>query len=599
MSGASPTPKILTVLPQGVRKLVPIAHFDMVGYSRLIGAGEEAALARIRSLRATLFDPVIARYGGNVVQTAGDSLLVLFDSILNAVRCAAVIQQRIPDHQANAGADADSTIRFRIGVEIGDVIADRGDLHGEGLIVAVRLESLCPPGAICVSRAVFDAVAGRLPVTVTPLGAVELKNIARPIEAFALSVDAEAEIEPATTVGQPASPFDELAAIAVLPFHSSDRDDVVTDGLTEDLINALAAWRYFAVISRHSTFVFRDRDVDVRTIGRELGARYIVSGSVRRRATTVRISVHLDDCDTAATLLSETFEREAGDTFAAQDEVVRAIAAVMGPEIQKLERERAIRRLTPNRSAHELFTRGMWHRYRNEREDLAQAEALFRAALEIEPDYAPARAALALCRNFAVTNGWTDDADGARAESLALARQAVADDPRDPHAHFALGCACMVIGRLDEAMMELRTAIRLNPSHAYARANLGHVLNYMNRPDEAFGEVQLALRLNPHDPRRFMWLPYLAASHYLARRYRECLAASEQALVANPSFPLAARYMLASLGQLGRLEEAQRVIPLVRRSDPTLQDLELRARRLFVPEAVDHLMEGFRRAGFT
>jgi tetratricopeptide (TPR) repeat protein len=280
-----------------------------------------------------------------------------------------------------------------------------------------------------------------------------------------------------------------------------------------------------------------------------------------------------------------------------QDEAVRAIAGVLGPEIEKLERERASRRTATTPDVYALFTRGMWHRYRRGRDDLDQAEALFRAALGIDPAYAPARAALSLALNFRGISGWAADDRATYTESLLLARRAVADDPRYPHAQFALGCACMAVHRLPDASVAFREAIRLNPSHAYARANLGHVSNYLNRPDEALAEIETALRLNPHDPRRFMWLPYVAASHYLAGRYREALRASEEALTANPTYPHGARYLLAALGQLGRLDEARTVVALVRRSDPTLAILEERTRRNFVAAAADHLVAGFRRAG--
>jgi adenylate cyclase len=586
--------------PQGVRTLVPIVHFDMVGYSRLIGADDAGTLARIKSLRSEVFDPLIARHGGAVAQTAGDSLLVLFGSILEAVRCAAAVQQRVPAHPANA--QGGGHIMFRVGIEMGDVIADRGDFHGEGLIVAVRLESACPPGAICVSRGVYEHVACRIALTARPLGPLALKNVARKVEAFVLEIDPAAPLDPEPArapdaAASFAAAFGDRAAIAVLPFRGYDgQDDKFVDALTDDLIDALSAWRSFPVIARHSTFAWRGRDIDVRVLGRELGARYIVSGAVRRRGAIVRVSVQVADCDTATTLLSDSYEQEGG---AAQDEVVRAIAGVLGPEIMKLERERVAWRVTPRPAVYELFTRGMWHRYRNGREELERAEGFFRAALDIDPHYAPAMAALALCRNFALQNQWAPDPDAARMESLTLARQAVTDEPRLPHAHFALGVACMNTRRLPEAAAALREAIRLNPSHAYARANLGHISNYLNRPDEALAEIQTALTLNPHDPRRFMWLPYVACSHYLARRYKQALAASEEAMIANPEFPLAARYVLAALGQLGRIEEASAVIPLIRRSDGDLAGLEKLTRSLFVREAADHLIDGFRRAGFT
>ena len=388
-------------------------------------------------------------------------------------------------------------------------------------------------------------------------------------------------------------------AIAVLPFRSDEDDAPFADGLTEELINALSRWRSFPVIARNSVFAWRGRDQDMRLVGRELGARYISSGSVRRRASEARVNLDLVDVETGENLLSERHEHAGPDSQAMQDELVVAIAGVLAPEVLKLERERAVQRLPAVPDVYDLYERGMWHRYRNTREDLAAAEALFRQALELDPHYACATAALSLCRNFVAISRWVPDVAAAHDESLALARRAVADDPRDPHAHFALGVACMNVRRQDEAMTELREAIRLNPSHAFAHANLGQLFNLLDRPEEALPQVELALRLNPHDPRRFMWLPYLAASHYLLRRYRECLAACEQALTANPGYPHAVRYMVAALGQLGRTEEAGRLLPLMRRFDGGLAGSEAVCRNVFVRAAADRIIEGWRLAGLS
>ena len=389
-------------------------------------------------------------------------------------------------------------------------------------------------------------------------------------------------------------------AIAVLPFRSYAPDDEpFADGLTDELINALSGWRNFPVIARNSVFAYRGRDIDVRVIGRELGARYIISGAARRYGPQARVTLELVDVETAGNLLSEHYDHTSSNPFVMQDEIVRSIAGILWPEMLKLERERAVRRPATDANVYDLFERGMWHRYRNTREDLERAADLFRQALKIDPHYAPATAALSLCHNFAAQSHWTADVAAARAESLALARQAVADDPRDPHAHFALGVACMNVRRLPEAIQEFREAVRLNPSHAFAHANLGQVFNYLNRPREGLPQVELALRLNPHDPRRFMWLPYVATSHYLSRRYKACLEASEQALLANPEYPHAVRYMVAALGQLGRVAEARPLLALLRRYDRDMAGLEALTRNFFQDDAAEHLLEGIRRAGFT
>jgi adenylate cyclase len=394
--------------------------------------------------------------------------------------------------------------------------------------------------------------------------------------------------------------FDGHPAIAVLPFRAyAAEDEAFADGLVDELTNALSRWRIFPVIARHSAFAYRGRDMDVRMIGRELGARYLVTGTLRRRDQLARVNLDLVDVQTGESLITERYEKASDDQLAMQDELVHAIAAVLGPEVMKQERERAALRPPSSRDVYDLYERGMWHRYRNTREDLEAAQRYFRQALEIDPHYARATAALSLCYNFAATSRWVPDVPAAYAESLALARSAVMDDPRDPNTHFALGVACMNARRLPDALTELEAAVQLNPSFAFAHANLGQVLNYLNRPEEGLEKVELALRLNPHDPRRFMWLPYVATSHYLARRYTACLKASEQALLANPEFPLAVRYLVAALGQLGRTAEAKPLLPLLRRYDKDLAGLEALTRLYFVPAAAEHLLEGFRCAGFS
>jgi adenylate cyclase len=587
----------------GGRKLIAVVYADMVGYSRLIGLDDAGTLRRLRTLRRALIDPAIREHGGRVVQTAGDSLLVVFDSIDGAVRCAVKVQQQVPVYDGDQPPDR--RIRFRVGINIGDVIAHGTDLHGDGVNIAARLEVACPVGGICVSRSVRDHVHDRLNLVFEDIGALNLKNISRPIEAFVLRLGADPPATDSTAQAKTVSTqtqfpeFGGQPAIAVLPFRSyAAGDEPFTDGLTDELINALSRWRSFPVIARNSVFAYRGRDADVRVIGRELGARYIVTGSLRRQATQVRVTLELVDVETGENLLSEQYHHVSTDPFELQDEIVRAIAGILAPEVLKLERERAISRAPAEANVYDLYERGMWHRYRNTREDLERATDLFRAALEVDPHYARATAALSLCHNFVVQSRWAPDVSAALAESLALARRAVADDSRDPHAHFALGVACMNVRRLREAIKELHEAVRLNPSHAFAHANLGQVFNYLNRPDEGLPQVELALRLNPHDPRRFMWLPYLATSHYLSRRYKACLEASEQALQANPNYPHAVRYMVAALGQLGRVAEAQPLLSLLRRYDGNLAGLEALTRNYFQQEAADHLLEGFRRAGF-
>jgi adenylate cyclase len=579
------------------RLLVAVLHADIVGYTLLIAADDAGTAHRIRDLREHLVQPIINAFGGRIWQTAGDSLLVVFESVEGAVRCAVQIQQQMLEHDAEAPPD--QRIRLRVGINIGDAITQASDLHGEAVVIAVRLETACPPGGVCISRAVYENVGQRLGLDFEPMGPLALKNIARPVEAFMLRLDPEALA--AHAVPASATPFPEFGgrpAIAVLPFACADpQDEPFSETLTDELISALSAWRSFPVIARAS--VFRGSEADARGAGRQLGARYIVSGAVRRIGAVLRIAVDLVDADSGEALVAERFDIKAADAATVPDTIVRKLAAELAPELQRVERERAHRRTPEQQTAYGFYVRGDWHHQRYTREDLEKAEALYYAALEKDPGFSRAAANLSLSRNFVGLNHWVPDPSSAFREALLFARRAVAADPRHPQAHFALGIAWMNLQNLPAATASLSDTVRLNPSHASSHAALGQVLNYLDRPAQALPALNLALRLNPRGNSRFVWLPYLAASHYLLGDYRACLEVCHQALGLKPDYPNALRYMAAALGQLGWVGEAAPLLPLLRRIDGNATAMEAMLSRYYVPSAIGRLMEGTRRAGFS
>jgi TolB-like protein/class 3 adenylate cyclase/Tfp pilus assembly protein PilF len=585
------------------RRLVAVLGADIQGYSALIGRAEE----RIHQQVVAQLERVCRaaeRSHGRVFSQAGDGVMAEFPSAVEALRCAMRIQES--SARRNARLPLGDGIMFRIGLNTGEIVVQGDRIGGTTVNVAARLEALAEPGGISLSAAVFEQVRRAIVAPYEPIGQKQLKNIrdavlvyAIPASTFSAGAAAQVSLYPADGVTA-AQRFGEAPAIAVLPLRCQVADDEpFVDALTEELINALSRWRRFPVIARNSVFAFRGRDLDVRVIGAELGAQYIVSGSVRRHNEQARVTLDLVDVESGKNLLSERYERTSADPFALQDELVRAIAGVLVPEVLKLELERAVERPANAPGLYGLYARALWHRRRLTREDLATAESLLRQVLEVDAHYARASAALAMCLNFKAISRWAPDVQATHTESLTLARRALRDDPLNPHAHFAVGVACMNVKRIREAMTELREATRLNPSHAAAHANLGQVLNYFDQPDEGLSEVELALRLNPYDPARFMWLPYVAASHYLAGRYWECLEACDQARVANPDYPHAVRYMLAALGQLNRQTEASQLLPLIRQFDENLAGAEKLCRSLFVPRAADRIVEGWRLAGFA
>ena len=347
------------------RKLVAVVYADMVGYSRLIGLDDAGTLARLRQLRSDLIDPAIDEHGGRIVQTGGDSLLIAFDSIDGAVRCAVKVQQQVPildgDHPP------DQVIRFRIGINLGDTIADGTDLHGDAVNVAARLQAECPPGGICVTRGVRDHVRDRLDLAFDDLGALELKNISRPVEAFLLravetsagSVRSRSPDGRSHNLPQPGKP-----SIAVLAFTNMSGDleqEYFSDGIAADIITELSRNRSLFVIARNSSFTYKGRAVDVKQVARELGVRYVVEGSVRRDGNRIRVSAQLIDAHSGNHIWGERFNRDLTDIFEVQDEITGAITTAINPAISHAERQRAMQKAPENLGAWEAYQQALWH----------------------------------------------------------------------------------------------------------------------------------------------------------------------------------------------------------------------------------------------
>jgi adenylate cyclase len=583
------------------RRLAAVLAMDVAGYSRLTEADVEGTHHRLRAIMNGIVQPALADAGGRIVKKTGDGALVEFPSVAEAVRAAMRIQRGAGEIESDRPPE--QRIRLRMGINLGDIIVESDDIYGDGVNIAARLEGLAQPGDIVISEAAVQTT-DRTGYSFIDLGTQRLKNITRPVRVYRIvpaDSDSEGESAAAAKAASLVPGFGERPAIAVLPFKHQGADadqELFADGITGDIIMGLARWRTFPVISRNSVFTYKGRDVDLKSVAVQLGVRYVVEGNLRKLGTRVRTSVQVVDVETMDNLLAEQYEYEVGDLFATQDEIVSTIVGAISPELLRHERERVARAPAQNANAYELFQRGTWHHYRYTKEDNKKAREYFRRALEIDPTYAQAAASLANALAHAANVGWETDRKAFHEEALIHARNAVASDSRDPLARFALGATYGNMGMPEEALPELRQAVLLNPSHAAAHANLAFVYNYLNRPEEALPQVKLALRLSPHDPRCFLWLPALAISHYLAGRYREALAACQEALAGKPEHPVAIRYLIATLGQLGRRTEAQAAIPLLRRLDGNLAGTEAYMRRLYVASAVDRILEGLRKAGF-
>jgi adenylate cyclase len=554
----------------GDRKLIAIFYADMVAYSRLIGFDDIGTVLRLQALRRALIDPAIRDHGGRIIQTGGDSLLAAFDSIDGAVRCGIKLQREIPLHDGDQPPDR--RIRFRIGINIGDVIANGSDVYGDGVNVAARLEAVCPVGGVCVSRAVRDHVRDRDDLPFEELGALTLKNIARPIEAFVL------RIEPQDTASAPLVPYPSAAAVtrpdkpslAVLPFTNMDGDpdqEYFSHGMAEDIITTLSRSRSLFVIARNSSFTYGGRAVDVRQIARDLGVRYVHEGSVRRSGERVRVNAQLIDAETGNHLWAERYDQNLTDMFVVQDEITNSVALAIQPAIARAEQKRAMYRSHGTLGAWENYQRGLWHRTNGGVAANEQARSFFRRAIDLDPTFSPP--------NYSMAHSYFDDAmlyykrTFTEAAILAepFARRAAALDPDDAEAYAVLALVSAAQGDTASELARAEQAIALNSNCVLAHRVRGVCLVCMGRQAEGTQTLLASLRLSPRDPRnRWIWNT-LPLAYYLLGDYESTVETASRAPSAyNPvgisglGGALAYRCLAAALGQLGRVEEAQDVM---------------------------------------
>jgi adenylate cyclase len=580
-----------------------LAAILVAGYSRLTPGEEVDRFAELRAVLAGIIEPRIAEFGGDIFKESAETVLADFDGSVKAVCCAAVLRDEVV--QRNQKLPEEERIAVRIGINFGDILVEEGDIFGDGVNIAARVQALARPGSVYLSQTVHDQVADTVDFDFEDLGPQSLKNIARPIRVYRMAgetAELSEELVAAATVSASPAGFDDRHAIAVLPFTNFSGDpeqEFFADGITEDIISMLAGWRAFPVIARASTFTYKGKSIDVKKVGEELGARYVLEGSVRKSGRRVRVTAQLIQADTGHHIMAEKYDRDLTDLFELQDEITHAIAGAIEPEILKFERDRIADRPQHSEDAYEFYQRGMWYHYRHNKQDNIEAQGYFRRALAIDPHYPQAMAALSIAVRSAAYLGWAENVEQNYEESLELAQRAVALDARYPNAHFALGLACMWTHRLDRAMAELRQAIDLNPSFAAAHAILGHMLTYAGRPEETIPLVEKAFSLSPSDPRLFIWLPALSAAHYQLRDYEQAVEVGRRSWTLCRNWPNGLRYVVAGLAQLGRIEEARAALAELKRMDADLAYSAGVFRRVYPdPAAVDHILDGLRKAGF-
>ena len=593
--------------PQDRRKLIAVVYADMVGYSRLIGLDDVGTLERLRSLRRNVIDPAIEEHGGRIVQTGGDSLLIVFDSIDGAVRCAVQVQQQVPIHDGDQPSEW--AIRFRIGINIGDAIADGTDLHGEAVNVAARLQTECPPGGVCVARSVHDHVRGRLDLTIEEVGALNLKNIAYPVEAYIVRLDCDSvpnsvERSLVHSTGE-TLPLPGKPSIAVLAFTNMSGDpdqEYFSDGIADDIITELSRSHSLFVIARNSSFTYKGRAVDVKLIARELGVRYVLEGSIRRSGERIRVIAQLIDAETGTHIWAEPYDRELSDVFAVQDEITVAVVRAVLPAVSDAELRRILRKPPESLGAWDAYQRGLWHMGRGNPAENVRAQHFFVQAIQGDHSFASAHSAMAMAVLLDGIYGKFLRHDNSFRAAGQHASDAVDIDPTDADAQAILALTRFSregVERGTYVLSALTDCLLHNPNAAWAHGIKGMILVQLDRCSEGRAALLAAEQLNPRDPSAAVFPTHFAISHYYERDYASAVAAAKEVIERYPNDPRAYRWLAAALGQLGQFAEAREAL---HQAEEVSRDAFLRYVRSrppwFLPENYEHMMDGLRKAGW-
>ena len=581
------------------RRLAAILAADVVGFSRMMDADEAGTLARLKTLRREVFDPLTKKFGGRVFKSTGDGALAEFPSAADSVQCAIEIQKALAE--LNNGAPEGRRIALRIGISLGDVMIDGSDLHGNGVNIAVRMEGLAEPGTICMSGNVYEHVRGSLDVRFDDLGEQLVKNFDRPVRSYRIDpkAGAAAASPPKATEAPPAIPH--KPSIAVLPFQnmSGDADqEYFADGITEDLITALSHIRWLFVIARNSSFIYKGRALDVKQVARELGVRYVLEGSVRKLGNRVRITAQLVDALSGAHHWAERYDRDLIDIFALQDEITRNVAGAIEPRLLAAEGVRSQSRPRADLDAWDMVARAMSRFWRTTGPDIEAAIATLKDAVARHPDYGPAHSMLAFCLVLTGHFGWLPLFEVPKL-AVESARRAVELDDNDPWAYLALGYVAFVARRTDDAAAQYRRAVELNPNFAAAHGYWGYALAFDGRSDEAIERLALAMRMSPHDRQNSIYMGGTAVAHYLANRYDQAIEWARKAAQQGPSMTAPHRILCASLAQAGRLDEARAVLERVREMQPYISIDWVTRMVPYTPAQMPHFLEGLKKAGLT
>jgi adenylate cyclase len=578
------------------RRLTAIVAGDVAGYSRLMGADEEGTLARLKAHRRELVDPTIDRHSGRIVKTTGDGILIEFGSIVDAVRCAIAIQRGMAGR--NAEVPEHQRIEFRIGAHVGDIVIEEGDIFGDGVNIAARLEGIAEPGGICVSEDVSRQVRGKLDVEFVDRGNQQLKNISEPVRVYAIQFGGSSAGARPGSRAQPALP--DKPSIAVLPFDTMSAEpgqDYLADGIVESITAALSRIRSFFVIARNSAFTYKGRAKNVRDIGRELGVAYVIEGSMQKGGNRLRITVQLVETENGAHVWTQRYDGTVDDIFDLQDRIAEQLAGAIQPSIRIAEIERSRRKRPQDLGAYDYTMRAMPHVWALEKEQAAEALALLEKALAVDPNFPLALSLAGWCHAQRSVYSFVEDAAGSQSKARAMAERAAELGGDDPIILAVLGAIHTFVRNYGTARILLERAVALDPNAAWAWHRLGWVENYSDKPREAIVDFEHALRLSPLDPMNFNNYVGLASAHELLGEYDKAAALYQRALEERPNARWIYRHLAGSLSGAGRIEEAKAALAEMLRSYPDYTIAKFRQAMVFSDASFARMATNLRRLG--
>jgi adenylate cyclase len=578
------------------RRLVAIFAADVEGFSRLMGADEVGTLGDLTQ-RRTILDGLIASHRGRIANTAGDSVLAEFGSAVDAVQCAVEAQAALSE--ANAGLSPDRHINFRIGVHVGDIMVKGGDLFGDSVNIAARLQTLASGGGVCVSGVAHDQVRKILPFAFSDLGAQQVRNIDEPVRAFALVAERAALVTAPANASAPLA-LPDKPSIAVLPFDNMSAEagqDYLADGIVEAITAALSCIRSFFVIARSSAFTYKGRATNARDIGKELGVAYLLEGSVQKAGNRLRIIVQLIETEGGAHVWSSRFDGAVDEFFDLEDRITEQVAGALQPSIRIAEIERSRRKRPQDLGSYDFTMRAMPHVWALEKEESAKALELLEKALAIDPKYPLALSLAGWCHAQRAVYNWVDDIAGSQVKARSLAERAAEMSSDDPIILAVLGTVHTFVRSYGIARVLLERAVALDPNGAWAWTRLGWLETYTDRPQKAIGHFERALRLSPIDPMNFNNYAGIGAAHEVAQEYEEAAAYYRRALEERPNANWIYRNLPGVLAGAGRVEEAKQVFAELMRYYPDLTISKYKQAMVYSPALLNRMAENLRKLG--